>query len=198
MEIWFHHKSAEYHGGHKAYPAGGTFRKYENGQLFLNEKSLVFIKDEKREEKRIEIIIPFTSVAIGNYGISKENKRGVIGGGGIGIPVDNINMMVGGLFSYDGKVNCLSIPYIDEYGVLQKPVFGIPSFGGKEIKKWSHELYKRVLEVKRNTSALPLNGNSIAVTNSTDISISKENLQQILKLRLVKGEIAKEGYNEWV
>ena len=135
-------------------------------------------------------------MAIGNYGISKENKRGVIGGGGIGIPVENINMMVGGLFSYDGKINRLSIPYIDEYGVLQKPVFGIPSFGGKEIKKWSHELYKRVLEVKRNTSALPLNGNSIAVTNSTDISISKENLQQILKLRLVKGEIAKEGYNE--
>jgi len=56
-------------------------------------------------------------VAIGNYGISKENKRGVIGGGGIGIPVENINMMVGGLFSYDGKINRLSIPYIDEYGV---------------------------------------------------------------------------------
>lgn len=75
-------KSAEYHGGHKAYPSGGTFRKHENGQLFLNEKSLVFVKDKKDEEKRIDIIIPFSSIGIGGYGIADENTSGVIGGGG--------------------------------------------------------------------------------------------------------------------
>ncbi len=190
-----HHKSAEYHGGHRAYPSGGTFRKYEHGELFLNEKSIIFIKNERKEEKRIDIIIPFTSIALGNYGISEEQTGGVLGGGGIGVPVEDTNIMIGGLFKFEGKENRLAIPYIDEYGVMQKPVFGIPSFGGKEIRKWSHELYVRVLETKRKTSAIfSTSGNTRIDSNSSDQHKSKEDLQRILKLRLAKGEITKDEY----
>ncbi|TVP40769.1 hypothetical protein [Candidatus Nitrosocosmicus arcticus] len=190
-----HHKSAEYHGGHRAYPSGGTFRKYEHGQLFLNEKSIIFIKNERKEEKRIDIIIPFTSIALGNYGISEEQTGEVLGGGGIGVPVEDTNIMIGGLFKFEGKENRLAIPYIDEYGVMQKPVFGIPSFGGKEIRKWSHELYVRVLETKRKTSAIfSKSGTTRIDSNSSDQHKSKEDLQRILKLRLAKGEITKDEY----
>ena len=41
-------ESAEYHGGHKAYPSGGTFSKHENGQLSLNERSLAFVKNNRQ------------------------------------------------------------------------------------------------------------------------------------------------------
>lgn len=195
-----HHKSAEYHGGHKAYPSGGTFRKYENGQLFLNEKSIVFIKNERKEEKRIDIIIPFTSIALSNYGISEEQTGGSLGGGGIGVPIEDTNIMIGGLFKVEGKENRLAIHYIDEYGVLQKPVFGIPSFGGKEIRKWSHELYVRVLETKRKTSSVSTNSGSSAFKdyNASDQHKSKDDLQRILKLRLAKGEITKDEYIELI
>ena len=91
-------------------------------------------------------------MALGNYGIEEQNKRGIIGGGGIDAPIGDINVMVGNLFSYEGKGNRLSIPYIDDYGIFQKPVFGISSFGGKEIRKWSHELYKHILDAKEQTS----------------------------------------------
>jgi hypothetical protein len=163
----------------------------------LNEKSLVFVKDKRDEEKRIDIIIPFSSVAIGGYGIAEENTSGVIGGGGVGIPVEDVNVMVGGLFGYEGKANRLSVPYIDEYGLLQKPVFGISSFGGKEIRKWSHELYKRVLEEKRKTSSsVPANSTSKNSLGYTDSGKSKDDLIRILKLRLAKGEITKEEFTD--
>ena len=47
-------KSAEYLEAIRHTQPGGTFRKYENGELFLNEKSLVFVKDEKKEEKELK------------------------------------------------------------------------------------------------------------------------------------------------
>ena len=187
--------SAEYHGGHKAYPSGGTFSKHEKGQLSLNEKSLVFVKHKKDEEKRIDIIIPFSSIAIGGYGISEENTSGILGGGGVGIPVEDVNVMVGGLFGYEGMANRLSVPYIDEYGVLQRPIFGIPSFGGKAIRKWSHELYRRVLEEKRKSSSnIPDNTATKNSFSSAETSKSKDDLIRILKLRLAKGEITKEEF----
>ena len=105
--------------------------------------------------------------------------------------------MIGGLFKVEGKENRLAVPYIDEYGVLQKPVFGIPSFGGKEIRKWSHELYVRVFETKRETSTTRTRSSSTLVDSSCgDQHKSKEDLQRILKLRLAKGEITKDEYIE--
>jgi hypothetical protein len=107
--VIFHHKSAEYHGGHKAYPSGGTFGKFESGQMFLNEKSLVFIKDKKDEAKRIDIIIPFSSISLGNYDITGERKGGILGGAAV--PLGDSDSYIGGLFSYEGKANRLCVPY---------------------------------------------------------------------------------------
>ncbi len=161
----------------------------------MNEKSLIFVKPKKDEEKRIDIIIPFSSIAIGGYGISEEYTRDMLGGGGVGIPIEDVNVMVGGLFGYEGKANRLSVPYIDEYGVLQKPVFGISSFGGKAIRKWSHEFYRRVLEEKRKSSSnIPVTIASKNSFSSAETSKSKDDLIRILKLRLAKGEITKEEF----
>ena len=47
-----------------------------------------------------------------------------------------------------GKKHHLLVPYIDENGILQEPIFGISSFGGKAIRKRAAELYELV--IKRN------------------------------------------------
>jgi hypothetical protein len=88
--------------------------------------------------------------------------------------------------------------HIDEYGILQKPVFGISSFGGKEIRKWSHELYKRILEQKSREPYKPPYKPRTRIDTSTDDNRSekesKEDLLKILKVRLAKGEITREEY----
>ncbi len=50
-KVILYYKSAEYHGGHKAYPSGGKFNKHESGDLILNERSIFFIKYDKEKEK---------------------------------------------------------------------------------------------------------------------------------------------------
>jgi hypothetical protein len=75
--------------------------------------------------------------------------------------------------------------------------FGISSFGGKAIRKWSHELCKCALDEKRKSpSKVPthaISNNSLGYTNSNK---SKDDLIRILKLRLVKGEITEEEFND--
>jgi hypothetical protein len=52
-------KSAEYHGGHKAFLAGGIFAKHETGELLLTETHLIFTRKSNDPLKGIEIVIPF-------------------------------------------------------------------------------------------------------------------------------------------
>ena len=66
---------------------------------------------------------------------------------------------------------------------------GISSFGGKEIRKWSYELYKRILEGKKKVlSDIPVN-TALKDSSSTESGKPKDDLILILKLRLANGEI---------
>jgi hypothetical protein len=143
--VVLHTPSAEYHGGHKAYLAGGMFGKHESGQMLLTESHLFFRKDDEDPSKRIEIIIPLSSIIIEGWNVLSEARRKEISG--LGGSVDNIGL--GSIFIHEsGKAHRLMVPYVDENGIPQQPIFGVSSFRGKAIRQWASELYNSVVKVK--------------------------------------------------
>jgi len=71
----------------------------------------------------------------------------------------------------------------DENGIVQQPVFGVSSYGGKDIRKWAEKLYKQLVKVKQRSSQ-----NIQTDDNNDPIAV--------LKLRFAKGEISKKEYEE--
>jgi len=136
---------AEYHGGHKLYLAGGVFGKFESGQMTLTETHLLITKYNRDPSKRIEIIIPLNSIMTEGWNVLSEARRKEISG--VGGAVDNIGL--GGAFIHEsGKAHRLIIPYTDENGIAQQPIFGVSSMGGKAIRQWATELYKLIVTLK--------------------------------------------------
>jgi hypothetical protein len=85
-------------------------------------------------------------VTIETWNVHEEIRRKELSGGGFAY--DNIGL--GGLFMHEsGKSHRLVVPYVDENGIPQQPVFGVSSFGGKAIRQWATELYKQVVNAKR-------------------------------------------------
>jgi uncharacterized membrane protein len=84
------------------------------------------------------------------------------------------------------------VPYIDENGIPQEPRFGVVSLSGRAIKEWAARLYGVVVEVKKQQkSSKPTEYASVKQESK-----SNEDPLHVLKLRLAKGEIAKEEYEE--
>jgi hypothetical protein len=130
---------AEYYGGHKAHLAGGTFSEYESGNLYLTDDYFIFAKGNKEVSKRWEITIPLSSVILEQWNVRGEPRRTqIIGGGGLS---GNI-AMGGGVMPERGQRHRLLIPYVDENGIIQQPIFGVSSYGGKEIRKLAEKLYE--------------------------------------------------------
>jgi hypothetical protein len=76
--------TAEYHGGHKAYLAGGVFARFESGRMALTESHLIFLKDDDYDPlKRIEIIIPLNSIVLESWTIQQETRRKEFSGGAV-------------------------------------------------------------------------------------------------------------------
>ena len=141
-------ETGEYHGGHKVHLAGGTFGDYESGKMYLTDKYLIFAKGNKNPFKRWEIEIAINSIILEQWGVRAESRRKHIVGGSTAV-TSNV-AFGGGVIQEAGKKHRLLVPYIDENGILQEPIFGISSFGGKAIRKWAAELYE--LMVKRKQS----------------------------------------------
>jgi hypothetical protein len=196
--------SAQYYGGHKAYLAGGTFSDYQAGRMYLTEEYMIFTKGDKKPSKRWDIIIPLTKVVTERWNIEEKSRRKQISGGGSGI--DNL-VFGAGVIHESGKSHRLVVPYIDENGIPQEPRFGVSSIGGTDIRKWATGLYNAVVEAKRK-NALSLQSISESkgaimthpssqVENSPNVSQEKtDEPLRILKIRLAKGEITKEEYEE--
>jgi len=85
-----------------------------------------------------------------------------------------------------GKIHHIIVPYIDENGILQEPRFGASSIGGKVIRELSAKLYELIVKAKKDTFP------SIKQKENT----KSEDPLQILKIRLVKGEITREEFEE--
>lgn len=185
-------EDADYYGGHKAYLAGGVFSNEENGKMYLTDKYFLFIKKNKDLNKSWEIIISLTSVLTEKWGIEEQIRRRQFAGGGTAITG---NFAIGsGIIRESGKEHHLVVAYVDENGISHAPRFGVSSFRGKAIREWAAKLYDAVVEAKRktvqNVSRLP-NNEAQNISGNSD-----NNYLHVLKMRLVKGEISKEEYEE--
>src|SRR5919106_517914 len=200
--------NAQYHGGHKAYLAGGMFSDFQTGSLVMSEKYLLFQTNDKNLENRWEIIIPIKDVIISGWGVQEVTRRKQVSGFGGSVDVNQDGQgdiaMGGGFIHESGKAHRLVIPYIDQNGIPQEPRFGISSLGGKAIREWSAKFYERVVETKRE-NGLDIQGRTElksqeaaeggAKGQATTTGTSEDPIQ-ILKIRLAKGEITKEQYEE--
>jgi hypothetical protein len=56
----------------------------------------------------------------------------------------------GGTIHETGQRHRLSVPYVDENGIVQQPVFGVSSYKGKEIRRWAEKIYEQLVEESRH------------------------------------------------
>lgn len=94
----------------------------------------------------------------------------------------------GGVIHETGQRHRLLIPYVDENGIVQQPIFGVSSYGGKDIRKWAETLYEQLVEEKQQQSSSDIKENIQTDKDSDPIAV--------LKLRYAKGEITKKEYEE--
>ena len=181
--------SAQYYGGHKAYLAGGTFGDAQNGTLILSEKYLLFQKSAMRESKRWEIHIPLDKVILGDWKIDEKVRRQSVAGAGAGFGLFG----GAGTIHDTGKAHDIVVPYIDENGIEQAPRFGVSSLTGNAIREWAKLIYDTLVEVQKNKTNQPEEQEN---EKTEEPKKSDEDPLKVLKLRLAKGEITKEEYEE--
>lgn len=182
--------NAQYYGGHKAYLAGGYFSKFQIGTIYLTDNYLIFSKGDKESSQRWEIIIPLSSVVIEKWGIEEESRRKDIVGGATALGDSGV-AIGGGTMHDSGKAHHVVVPYIDENGIPQEPRFGASSIGGKVIRELSAKLYELIVKSNKN-SLQTANNKQQSFTSKTKDDVPL----QVLKMRLVKGEITKEDFEE--
>lgn len=179
-------ESTSYYGGHKKYLAGGMFSKEQSGKMYMTEQFIIFAKRDKDPYKRWEIVIPLTSISTEKWGIEEQIRRKQIIGGGTTITDD---IAIGsGVIHETGKEHHLVVVYTDENGIPHAPRFGVSSFGGKAIRKWAATLYDAVVKAKLTQE----------VNQKSDVvdKVMNDDPIKILKIRLAKGEISKQEYEE--
>jgi len=185
---------AEYYGGHKAYLAGGVFSKYQSGKMYLTEQFLLFIRGDKDQSKRWEIVVPFSSIVMERWRVEEVGRRQSISGAGSSI--DNI-AFGGGSIHESGKEHHLVVPYVDENGIPQEPRFGVSSFRGKAIREWSSKLYEQVAKARKNDVSQRVEAHAGDQPSSNNESPqTSDDPIKVLKIRFAKGEISKEEYEE--
>jgi hypothetical protein len=188
----------QYYGGHKAHPAGGLINKEDSGIIELTNKHLTFTKATLTGKGGWTIKIPLVSIQLDKWGIKEEARRTSALGTGGGFPtLFGAGGLGGGTMWQQGKRHELIVPYIDENGIPQEPRFSVSSITGKAIKEWAEKLYEAVVRAKQQKE---LEEKTKADTQSsiTKNQTSKETYDPllVLKLRLAKGEITKEEFEE--
>jgi len=178
--------AAQYYGGHKAYLAGGSFSDAQNGKLFLTDRYLIFIKNAMRESKKWKIAIPLEKVIVEDWKVDEKTRRKSMVGGGAGFGLFG----GGGVIHDTGKAHDIVVPYVDENGITQAPRFGVTSLSGNAIRDWAKIIYDQLVTVNK----IKQTQNNVPSGNNQDKT--QEDPIKLLKIRLAKGEITKEEFEE--
>ena len=162
-------KSVFYKGGHTLHfsKTGILSPLGPGGDLFVEKNALVFIALGKKFEIRMPLNkIDFSEVK--NYVSSRGSQQEAMAYAGAGMPWGSLGAMAKDLF--------VEIPFTDENGKKQKPVFEFTNKGSAEkFQKW---LYNKI------------------PSESEKPKKSKEDPLEILKIRYAKGEISKKEYEQ--
>jgi len=139
-----------------------------------------------RESKKWKITIPLEKVIIEDWKVDEKIRRKSMVGGGAGFGLFG----GGGVIHDTGKAHDIVIPYVDENGITQAPRFGIVSFSGNAIREWAKIIYDQLVMVnkeKQTQKNIP--------SGNTDEKPQEDPIR-ILKIRLAKGEITKEEFDD--
>ena len=209
-DVFLETKSGLYYGGHKDHLAGVLTKKFDIGTMKLTKDYFVFIKTgldlDKwhglgvgvKEEWRL--VIPLKSIQIEKWKVNEKT-----------FPAAGIRF---GLAIFGGGY--IVIPYIDENGVPQEPRFGVTgvsSLIGRGIGEWAETLDRAMVEAQKDTLTKRTNQTNLEKTtparapipniqltkrtNQTNLEKDKEEDPiKVLKMRLAKGEITKEEFEE--
>lgn len=161
----------DYLGGYTPYP------KKLSGSLLLYEDKIVFQENKLRSSK-VRFEIPLINIT--NVGVKRTSE----------VDVHRLAGLILGTwvqFSKEHKT-FLIIEYNDEMGMKQNPIFDFPlDAGDKKKTKIAQLIYEKLKQLKSKES-----------TQEKEEGTFKENEDpmKVLKLRLARGEITKEEYEE--
>lgn len=171
--------SGLYYGGHKAYLAGGMFNDFQGGNLTLTQNYLMFVC------RKFRIEIPLKSIIIEDWKVDEKTRRKTVSGGGLAF-----GLFGGyGTIKESGKGHDIVVPYIDENGIAQAPRFGVASLSGNAIREWAQAIYQQLVNVSKENKAQKTD-------SSEERHSESDEPLKLLKMRLAKGEITKEEFED--
>jgi len=140
---------AQYYGGYKIKIAGGALSPHNVGMIYIFKDYFIFRFDVVQKDNYLEIIIPLRSIIIDNWFHDKYTSSNS--------PKDGVYL---GEIS---KPRHLTIPYLDNNGVVQRPEFGIMRtfspkkavgassyIGGGGMKKLWQVFYRLIVETHKD------------------------------------------------
>lgn len=162
-------KTVVYKGGHTLFLAktGLLTPMGPIGDLYVKKDTIVFIEAGKKIEIKISIKkIDFSDVK--QYIGSRGSQQEAMAYAGAGMPWGSLGAMAKDLF--------VEIPFIDENGKKQKPIFEFTDKKSAEaFQKWLYKKLPKESEKSKKQTEDPLS---------------------IIKIRYAKGEISKKEFNK--
>ena len=131
--------------------------------MYLTENYFIFRKTSKNPSEKWEIIIPLRSVLIKKWDVKEESRRQNISG--IASSMGDGALIGGGFIHEGGQRHRLVIPYVDENGIAHEPIFGVSSFKGKAIRKWTAKFYELLTKVKNESNSKLQNNREEKITD---------------------------------
>ncbi len=117
----------------------------------------------------------FESVQIEQWGVQEGSRRNTIVGGAGGI---NNNYVIGCAFiNESGKRHRLVIPYVDENGIKQSPIFGVSLLKEDLIRHLATNLYEMVVKNCKTNHDEENVSDSNKVISSDPLVVLKGDLQ---------------------